>query len=181
MHGLQASTLFSRRVSSLTVCCLPREQELITFIDRACPPLQNNAGRLEFVDVNPRLERVVSAHINMDDGKLKGFPWVWDCPGTRVGSGKICMRYSKPGAKSTYGIRCLESFEEMRMLGWDDSFWSPAGTRAFQSYEDVELISNIAGNAFSAFNCVPFFCSLLSTAGKFASAEAEQEAAGNGA
>ena len=42
------------------------------------------------------------------------------------------------------------------------------------------MISDMAGNAYSCFNYVPFLCSLLSTAGRFASGDkAEEEDSGN--
>ena len=77
---------------------LPREKELVMFIDRAFPTLPENARKLEFVDINPKMERVLSGHINMADGTLKGSPWALNNPGTQVGSGKIATGHGQHAA-----------------------------------------------------------------------------------
>ena len=147
---------------------LPREREVAYALDRFFPPMAD----IEFVDVNPVIGRILSGHLD-EDMKVKPntTPWRPTSP-TQVGSGKLVCRYTLTGrdahawAPKRYGIRVLEPWESMRMIGWSDCFWSHPRDKTW-SLEDMELLHNIAGNAFCIFHLVPWLCAMFATWGKF--------------
>jgi hypothetical protein len=60
--------------------------------------------------------------------------------------------------------RILEAFEYMRLIGWFDSEWRvPAGT--IKTTLDLELVANMAGNAYSLFHYGPLQDRLLNIDG----------------
>ena len=104
---------------------LPREREVAVITDLLWPA-RDDDDTMHFMDVNPTLQRLVQHYLD-DEGKAipgRG-PW-HEQPGTLVGSGKVVVRYKpvpqRPG--HNHDMRLLEAFEYMRMIGWDDSFWS---------------------------------------------------------
>ena len=152
---------------------LPREREQLIFLDRVFPPPPLPAEHwkyFEFLDINSSMQRLIKTHLNSETGETKGTPWRTSAP-TLVGSGKIVMRFTvreadKAAAQGKLWTICVfECWEEARMAGWDDTWWSAESQ--VHTHEDVELVSNLFGNMFSAFNYVPFFCSLVSCWGKF--------------
>ena len=82
------------------------------------------------------------------------------------------MRYRFRGddvdryAPRTHGVRIIEAFEAMRFAGWSDHFWSAQHPNA-QTIEDLETWVNVSGNSYYVFHWVPWFCSLLSTYGRY--------------
>ena len=59
-----------------------------------------------------------------------------------------------------------ECWEEARQAGWADAWWTQE-SKQIATHTDCELVSNVFGNMFSAFNYLPFYCSLISTIGKY--------------
>ena len=73
----------------------------------------------------------------------------------------------------------MESFESMRLIGWDDDLWRVDRMKPIDqvTHEDVDLLDNMAGNAFSLWHYRPWVIATLATLGKFAQAEDSMEAA----
>ena len=98
-------------------------------------------------------------------------PWKHQSP-TQVGSGRLVCRYRLTGAQLTtrapkkFGVRLLEPFEQMRCIGWSDSMWRHARD-SWSTYDKLELIPEMAGNAFCIFHYLPVCCALFSTWGRF--------------
>ncbi len=80
-----------------------------------------------------------------------------------TGNGRIIVRYRQEiGIK----IRLLEAFECMRLIGWDDTCWlCPPSSNPTD--ETLELLEDMAGNAYTIWHYVPWMLALLATFGKF--------------
>ena len=156
---------------------LPREREMMFFLDKAFPPPEVLPDKrhtyFEFLDINCSIQRHVKAHVNQETGERKGTPWTSNPP-TLVGGGKIVMRFWVRAADAGrslgkfWQVRKFECWEEARLAGWDDSWWSSdVAYKSSWSHKRAEVVSNLMGNMFSVFNYIPFFCALVSTAGKY--------------
>ncbi len=55
----------------------------------------------------------------------------------------------------------------MRLIGWCDSFWAAPSPSDVQNIEMLDLLEDMAGNAYSAFHFGPWMMALLVTFGKF--------------
>ena len=62
-------------------------------------------------------------------------------------------------------VRRLEAFELMRLIGWNVDSWAPYSTP--DKAPDLELISNLAGNAYSLYHYGPWEMAALATFGKY--------------
>jgi hypothetical protein len=155
---------------------LPQQYELVVFVDIVFPPTATATAEeihLEFLDANPTLVRTLPNNIDMatvmdsPDLRRQMSPWK-KTPPTLVGSVKVAVRVVQ-GSTST--IRILEGFEYMRMIGWDDACWAgelSANDRpSMSTAEEVELLANLAGNAYTAFHYMPWNMALLATFGKY--------------
>ena len=58
-------------------------------------------------------------------------------------------------------VRALEGFELMQLIGWDNSFY-----KKMDAPLDGALLTSFAGNAFSAYACMPFAIAALGAVGK---------------
>ena len=155
-----------------TTPLLARELEVVYILDMLWPPVHD----LEFADVNPASSRIWEKHLD-HDGKVRtdshagDGPWKHQSP-TQVGSGRLVCRYRLTGAQLTtrapkkFGVRLLEPFEQMRCIGWSDSMWRHARD-SWSTYDKLELIPEMAGNAFCIFHYLPVCCALFSTWGRF--------------
>jgi hypothetical protein len=54
----------------------------------------------------------------------------------------------------------LEGFEVLGLVGWPTTFFEDG-----EQFPEYELAVSLAGNAFSAFACLPVFIALLCAAG----------------
>jgi hypothetical protein len=166
-----------------------RELELVMILDYMFVPSE---GRdVEFLDVNPKVERLLQGCFEEDNGEegdgvgdfdliIKKSPWQADPP-TVVGSAKLVVREVLPGGVK---IRALEAVEYMALQGWDRSEWAVKAsfdTRRMNlgSQEYVELVANLAGNAWSIWHYVPFKLALCATIGRFHSGLEEGELVGH--
>ena len=62
--------------------------------------------------------------------------------------------------------------------GWSDTFWRTDVENA-SDVDELELLVNMAGNAYSAFHWIPWTCALLSVYGRFMSDGNSRDAAGS--
>ena len=128
---------------------------------------------LEFVDINPTVDRVVQGSFG-DDGEFNGkSPWAIHRPNTITGSSKIVMRITYFDS-SPSEIRCLDAMEYMSSIGWSERDWAKVDLSEFDGIPRVpmvfvwcELCANFVGNAFSPWHYAPFQMALLSAFGKF--------------
>ena len=142
----------------------PREVEATVFLHLVFPFDESNT--FEFIDINQTLPRHVKRHLDEDTSRPKEpatTPWR-PRPPTLVGSGKLLVRYKNPEQVLT--VRLVECFETMRMVGWDDSMWK-IGRCVSQDETYPELISNMAGNAYSLFHFGPWMLASIATFGRF--------------
>ena len=127
----------------------PRECEMTCIVDKLFPP----QACVEFMGVNPTIVRLLQSFLDEDnEPELDVTPWRAKSP-TQVGSGKLICRWKldpKEAAQHSpleYGIRVLEPYEQLRLIGWADSFdCHPQDT--VWTIELLELLVNLAGNAF---------------------------------
>ena len=83
-----------------------------------------------------------------------------------MGSGKTVVRYRKPDG--SIQVRCTESFEYFRNIGWMDEQWKRVELSGVEQSEDfLELCANLVGNAWTAFHYIPLQLAGLATLGKF--------------
>jgi hypothetical protein len=140
-----------------------REAESTVFLHLVFPPLEEE-GMIEFLDINLSLPRLTAGCFT-ELGETKKSAWRRRPP-TMTGSSKIVVRARLEGKCL---IRCLDGVEYFRMMGWCDSDW--VSFRWETIFDDVfhftETMSNLAGNAFSAFHYGAFEAALLSTWGKY--------------
>lgn len=141
----------------------PREQEAAYILHKFFPPPQTDA--LQFVDINPVVGRLLNSHMDDSDHPKPGNgPWRATLP-TLTGSLKLLIRETKAGVST---VRTIDGLESMRLIGWCDSCWDPqhASNITEGGVEGLQLIENLAGNAFSIFHYGPWVCALLAALGK---------------
>ena len=158
-----------------------RECDAAYFIDNVFAP----QSPIEFCDINPTMTRMMSSCIDGEGVMIEGrSPWKANAP-TQVGSGTMICRYLAEGreaqriAPHTHGLRLLEPFESMRMIGWDDSFWEDGVDYMDADLETMLLLCNMAGNAYCAFHYLPWTCAVISTHGRFLQHKEQQEDGAN--
>ena len=61
-------------------------------------------------------------------------------------------------------VRMLEPFEQMRLQGWMDELWRRPSD-FYRERDGYELVSDIAGNAFSFWNYGPWSLAIYATYG----------------
>lgn len=128
-----------------------RQVEVCIFCHKVFPPGDQRFG---FMDVNNWLGMLVS-YKNQDTEKLKS-PWS-DHPRTLVGSATMVVRVNDGHTKV---VRPLEGWEYMLLVGWPVGAW-----QADVPLPPRGILSNLAGNAFSAFAMGATIASSLSVAG----------------
>ena len=160
---------------------LPREREAALLLDSFWQ--QAPGDHMEFLDINMKLPWLINPHLMKDgDGAIdpESSPWK-SIPPTFTGSGKIMMRARK-GALAV--LRLLHPLEELHMQGWCADTWNHSRTDIAASFPGglerrsmakLELLSNMAGNMFTAWHMGPFICALLATIGRFGTHPDERE------
>ena len=146
---------------------LPREAEVAYLCHVLFPPTAEE--KYAFVNINPAIVRIIQPHLDENTGRPKidgKGPWRF-APPTLTGSLQLLMRYMNDDGNHV--VRLVEPFEYMRMIGWSDDEWNlekmPAADKVTE--DDMELIPNLAGNAFRLWQYGPWLCALLSTYGFF--------------
>ena len=105
---------------------------------------------VEFFDANPSLKRLMGPDFERN-------PWMGPHGPTITGSGTIMMR-RKMDIPDSIQVRHLAGVEVMQMSGWDVSQFI---STSIADLPTSTLLSNLAGNAFSAFACLPLIFSVL--------------------
>eukprot|EP00969_Alexandrium_andersonii_P062798 2765357-Alexandrium_andersonii.AAC.1 len=85
-------------------------------------------------------------------------------PPTLVGSMKLIVRHEALGGLV---VRVVEPHELLRLIGWDTKLVRPMRGAALTDYQLVELVSNMCGNAWSAFQYAAVAMAMTACAGKF--------------
>ena len=156
-----------------------REAEVVILCDIIFAP----RSVMEFMDINPTVDRLLQGCIDEETGIVKKSPWR-ATPPTLTGSTKLAIRmlvdtdtqnnslenHEPPAAyQRRRKIRLAEGFEYFRLQGWDDSMWTPVQPSDLPDcpMDYIELLSNLAGNGWSAFHYIPVQMSLLATIGRY--------------
>ena len=118
----------------------------------------------------------------MDRDKVHD-PWRDEtCLPTLVGSMKLLLRTRHPNGHVT--VRLAEAFEYARGIGWEDEMWVKYEEGAFASpgsgFAFIELVANMAGNAWSALQYAAVHTALVATAGKFCGVQDTGDAGSGG-
>jgi len=158
---------------------LPRQRELAWFLSHVFRP----RWTVEFVDVQPSMMRLVAPCLNGENGGIRDDKTPWrNSPPVLTGTSRILVRHlvgdqvvqrevdandSNEVGKMEFSTRMLECFESLRLMGWCDDAWKKHRNTKVTSPEQLELIMNIAGNAFSAWAYLPCEMALLATWGTF--------------
>ena len=91
----------------------------------------------------------------------------------------LCMHYvaqclvHKTKDRTRFGgkefmVRLLEPFEAMNIMGWSDlHHWVKMQPHDWETTESLELLFNLAGNAFNVFHVMPWLCASISVWGRF--------------
>jgi len=148
---------------------LPREQESAVFLMRAWPDLGSNRD-FEFLDLNPTLPRVLGNRLEDASPCPTNSPWR-AAPPTQTGSARLMIRYVVDGEVKG---RLAETVELMRCILWCDNMFKAYDADAtvprpstIDPLDTYDLISNLAGNAWSGFQYAAIKISLVATAGTF--------------
>jgi hypothetical protein len=154
---------------------LRREQEAVIFLAHVFPFDKDSPGpmMIESLDINPTLVRVCNNCFEesegggvMFSGAIKKSPWK-RIPPTLAGSVKLVVRHWDDASQSIL-VRCVDAHEYFRLIGWDISMFKARGPfTAVGGFDDIELLANMAGNAWSAFQYAGIFVAHVATAGKF--------------
>lgn len=144
----------------------PREADMLCILHSLWPPAAGD--RIEYIDANAALGRLVMSHVDEATGQPKGTgsPWRASVP-TLTGSIKLAIRRTVSGKSR---IRLAESFESLRLIGWSDDCWAHGDVwkaHGASREEACDLLSNLAGNAFSAYQYGPWLAALLVTMGRY--------------
>ena len=143
-----------------------RQGESLCFMNKRFPPMYNAANNLvckdqvlklplEFLDLNPRLPRLIS-------WPKCNSPWSHRIP-TLTGKSLIVARYSPFENKEMHFTRPLHGKTLFAMGGWTREMWKPSTPEV--ELEDHDLLTSLAGNMFSAFAFGPAFMTVLALAG----------------
>lgn len=130
-----------------------REGEVAFFAHERFP--KGEPGTWSFFDTNHTFER--SFRWPLGEGEELRNPWKPFIPTLTGSSAIICRKHNFDGSVV---LKRLHGLEAMRVIGWDHSFWkggvSPfLGSGGGVSPVTPELLSDLAGNAWSAFGFLP--------------------------
>jgi len=139
-----------------------RMKECAYFYHEAFPTQADELGDWVAVNLNESLGRTMG-YPAQAEGRLKN-PWVRPQLGTLTGSSRWCVRRQQT-ATSVPQIRLLTGVEAMRCIGWDLSFWAQLGHANLPAAVDDDLLTNMAGNAFSAYRFCPVAACVMAAFG----------------
>ncbi|CAK0874683.1 unnamed protein product, partial [Prorocentrum cordatum] len=147
---------------------LPREFELAVMSHVLFPMAIGT--QMEFFDVNQSTQRTIKRHLDEDTYRPKSVtgdavaPSPWSSrPPTLVGSMTMIVRYRSSGVVH---VRAVEPIELFTMIGWDATMWKRRNDQT-KDFSYLDMISNMAGNAYSLFHLGPWAIASLSTFGRF--------------
>ena len=126
---------------------MTRRAQEILFYMHSVYPHQADSNKADFLDYNPSL------------GRLAKSGWKHGHLATLVGSMRVVMRRVREGHVC---FRILTGYELMSVVGWHKSFYTDL------SIEQNCTLSNLAGNAFSAFACMPLMVCAFAVLSKVA-------------
>ena len=110
----------------------------------------------EFIELNHSLGKLVNYSADSTFADLKN-PWR-QFPNTITSGSKVAVRILRPGGSSE--MRPLESCEVLALIGWSFNFFMPG-----RDVPHHALAVSLAGNAFSAYACLPAALALLLAGG----------------
>ncbi len=128
----------------------------VTEVAVFCNTAWKQARACEFIELNHSLGKLVNYNSESTFADLKN-PWR-EFPNTITGNSKVAVRILMPGGTSEF--RPLESFEVLSLIGWSFAWFNPDGVMPQHA-----LCVSLAGNAFSAFACLPAALTLLLASG----------------
>lgn len=123
---------------------LPREVEAAWLLHNMFWPMAEGI-KVEYLDINATASRILVPFLDSDGRPKAGkTPWRREPP-TLTGSMRLILRYIGPGDRVR--IRAADAFEEMRLIGWQDSYSnvSEMPPASHITAEKLELYSNLAG------------------------------------
>ena len=152
-----------------------RQCQVIIYVDKLFPIAKD--AYIECLDLSPTLMRILTGCEDTDEAignesstashesAVVKSPWK-PHPMTLTGATVLALRIR---TDCGIRIRLAEAFEHFRLMGWEDSMWrQPAVGHKMESDVDfIELLTNMAGNAWSALHYCPVTLCLMSTIGKF--------------
>lgn len=126
------------------------------FLHAMFPP---GDAQWQFVDLNHTLERTL--RFPPAPGKPLHCPWRYTCP-TLTSMSKILIRRQTALPGGALVLRALHPLEAFRLMGWDLPWW----TKPLWSADVTpELLTNMAGNAFSGYAVTPVLIAALGSVG----------------
>ena len=124
------------------------------------------------MDINPTIKRLLPSHFEEQDANadqedlgaemvvvIKSTPWNAR-PSTLTGSTTLLVRTRFPDGSEV--VRLADAIEVMAMMGWPLEWWHQSGEPSYicqaalkckSLLHFIELISNMAGNAFTPVSC----------------------------
>ena len=133
-----------------------REGEVAFFADIMFPASTNE---WEFFDALHSFERTFRWPCKPED--LRN-PWQRIMPTLCAKSSFVCRKKHTDGSVA---LKRLHGLEAMRVIGWDKAFWKD-GASPFSNDDRVtpDLLTDLAGNAWSAFSFLPLAIATLACA-----------------
>ena len=133
-----------------------REGEVAFFADIKFPASTNE---WQFFDAFHSFERTFRWPCKPED--LRN-PWQTVMPTLCAKSSFVCRKKHTDGSVA---VKRLHGLESMRVIGWDKAFWKD-GASPFSNDDRVtpELLTDLAGNAWSAFSFLPVAIATLACA-----------------
>jgi hypothetical protein len=132
-----------------------RAAESVYFVNAHFKP---TPGKWEFYEANHTLER--NLRWPPPDGKALLNPWRQQCT-TLTGQSKIVVRRLQGDSLE---LRALHPLEAFRLIGWDLCDWKEP---IWSQDVTAELLTSLAGNAFSGFAVSPVIIASLGAFGYF--------------
>ena len=132
-----------------------RQVEVVAFLHAIYPPPPDFRGA-EFVDANMSLGQIL--RFKTGDAEIrKTTPWAVDHLKTIVGSARMVARAT---SESHRCVRAVDAIEYMQIIGWDRSMWRAGG-----DMPNLDLCSELAGNAFAGFAVGPLLSAAFASFG----------------
>lgn len=138
-----------------------REAELVYFANVMFPSNKDGKaieGQWAFMDANHSFERTFRWPLS--EGQELTNPWR-TCVPTMTANSAMAARRSKYGKTE---IKKIHGLEAMRLIGWDLGFWANSASPFVCKSVSPELLSDLAGNAWSSFAFIPLAISALGAA-----------------
>ena len=159
VHGIKWPPRCDRYRHILDVCNRkPREAELAFLADSLFP--ETEVGVPRYFDANHSTQRLFNPQHDSDEKTLKmkiRNPWRVRVPTLTC---KSCIVMRTKNENGDVVVTQIHPIEKMQLIGWDRSFYKN-GKKGMWEYCTGDLLSDFAGNAWSAFAIAPLLISLL--------------------